>query len=352
MYILEICLLLIVLYAGINATITDLKSSIISNRLIIRMLLLSGVLALLYYVFFARDLISLYLINLLCTMVFAFFFYGYHLWAAGDSKLLILIMAALPARVYYQNPFGPFPGFFVILLTFSLAFICTVIDSIHQGIKEKNLFRWSIQMPRFRDLAESYFFMVGSMTLINIGLMNLFGYFIAISGFLITALDFLIVLTIIQLRMKISSKILRISTVLMWVLIVIIQGTDILKLVRSRLDFRVWMIVLVVMLLRMLSEKYNYQKMDVDELKPRMIPSAHSVMLFQRSRVKGLPTCMTEDLRARLDETQLEAIRRWKNTKNGKDFIVIVRKIPFAIYISIGTLLFLLIEIFLIGNLL
>ncbi len=351
MYVLEICLLFAVIYAGINATITDLRNSIISNKLIIRMLGVGGVLSVVYYVFFARDLILVYLINLLCTVVFALFFYVYNLWAAGDSKLLTIIMISLPARVYYENPFGPFPGFFVILLTFAVAFVCIVIDSIYQGIKERNLFQWSIQVPKFRNLLVSYLFMVGSMTLINIFLINLLGYFLTVSGFFITALDFLIVLSLVQIRMRVSNRILAVVTGVMWILIVFIQGSSVLKIVKNRLNLQVWMLVLIVMLLRMLSEKYNYQRIEVDDLKPRMIPSAHTVMMFQMSRVRGLPNCMTEDLRARLDETQIESIKRWKSSKNGKDFIVIVKKIPFAIYISVGTLLFLLIEVFYFGNL-
>ena len=168
MMFIEISLLMIVIYAGIYATITDLKNSIIPNKMIIKALVASILLSATYYLLYARDLVPLYLINLLCTSVFAFFFYTYNLWAAGDSKLLFLIMAAIPARAYYMNPFGPFPGFFVILITFSIAFICIVIDSIYQGIKEKNLFKWSIQLPRLTDLLMSYFFMVGSMTLVNI----------------------------------------------------------------------------------------------------------------------------------------------------------------------------------------
>lgn len=351
MYELEICLFLIVLIAGISATITDLKNSIISNKMIVRMMGFSIPLSILYYGCFARDLIPLYLINLLCTTVFSFFFYSYNLWAAGDSKLLFVIMTAIPARAYYTNPFGPFPGFLIIILTFATAFICIVIDSIYQGIKRQDLFRWSVQLPRLRTLVYSYFFMVGSMTLINILFVNLFGRILAASGFLITALDFLIVLSLIQIRMKIRKNIFEISTVIMWILIIFIQGSKIINLVKSRLDLRAWTVVLIVMLLRMISEKYNYQKVAVDDLKERMIPSAHTVLMFQQSRVKNLPTCMTEDLRARLDETQIEAIKRWKNSKYGKDYIVIVKKIPFAIYISVGTFLFMLIEVFYFENL-
>ena len=346
----EICLLIVVIYSGIYATVTDLKSSIIPNKMIIKMLIVSILLSITYYGLYARDLMPLYLINLLCTTVFAFFFYAYNLWAAGDSKLLFLIMTAIPARAYYLNPFGPFPGFFVVLLTFSVAFICIVVDSIYQGIKGKNLFKWSIQLPKLTDLIASYFFMVGSMTIVNILLINLFGYFFLISGFLITALDFLVVLSLIQIRMKINQKILTTVTVVMWVLIIIMQGSNISNLLKSKLDLRAWIIVIIVMLLRMISEKYNYQKVLVDDLKPRMIPSSHTVMMFQMSRIKNLPTCMTEDLRARLDMTQIEAIKRWKNSKNGKDYIVIVKKIPFAIYISIGAFIFLLVEIFYFKN--
>ena len=352
MMFIEISLLMIVIYAGIYATITDLKNSIIPNKMIIKALVASILLSATYYLLYARDLVPLYLINLLCTSVFAFFFYTYNLWAAGDSKLLFLIMAAIPARAYYMNPFGPFPGFFVILITFSIAFICIVIDSIYQGIKEKNLFKWSIQLPRLTDLLMSYFFMVGSMTLVKILLINLFGYFLSVSGLLITALDFLIVLSLIQVRLKINKKVLTIVTIVMWILIIIIQGSNVSNLIKSKLDLHAWIIVMIVMLLRMVSEKYNYQKVLVDDLKPRMIPSAHSVLMFQMSRVKDLPTCMTEDLRARLDSSQIDAIKRWKNSKNGKDYIVVVKKIPFAIYISIGTFVFLLIEIFYFKNLL
>ena len=138
---------------------------------------------------------------------------------------------------------------------------------------------------------------------------------------------------------------------IMWILIIFIQGSKIINLVKGRLDLRAWTVVLIVMLLRMISEKYNYQKVAVDDLKERMIPSAHTVLMFQQSRVKNLPMCMTEDLRARLDETQIEAIKRWKNSKYGKDYIVIVKKIPFAIYISVGTFLFMLIEVFYFENL-
>ena len=54
---------------------------------------------------------------------------------------------------------------------------------------------------------------------------------------------------------------------------------------------------------------------------------------------------MTEDLRSRITSEEAESIHRWEKSAGGKPYVVIVRKIPFAIFIGIGTLAFLIIEV-------
>ena len=105
------------------------------------------------------------------------------------------------------------------------------------------------------------------------------------------------------------------------------------------------MLILAVMYLRMIAEQYNYQTVNVSDVAPGMIPSAEMVIGFQKSRVKGLPACITEDLRARLSPEEVDAIRRWEHSKFGSSQIVIVRKVPFAIFIYLGFLLFLGMEV-------
>ncbi len=70
-----------------------------------------------------------------------------------------------------------------------------------------------------------------------------------------------------------------------------------------------------------------------------------TALSFLPSRVQGLPTDSTEDLRSRLTPEQAESIRRWEKSKFGKPYIVIVRKIPFAVFIGIGTAAFLVFEV-------
>ena len=96
---------------------------------------------------------------------------------------------------------------------------------------------------------------------------------------------------------------------------------------------------------RLISEKYNYKTIPTSEVRKGNILSAATVMSFKPSRVQGLPTGMTEDLRSRITAEEAESIHRWKNSSLGKPFVVIVRKIPFATFISIGTIIFLLIEV-------
>ena len=71
-----------------------------------------------------------------------------------------------------------------------------------------------------------------------------------------------------------------------------------------------------------------------------MILSMGSILLLAKSKVKGLPHFSTEDLKSRLSADEVDSVLRWSKTKIGQDTIVIVRKIPFALFIGIGTLLF------------
>lgn len=68
-----------------------------------------------------------------------------------------------------------------------------------------------------------------------------------------------------------------------------------------------------------------------------MILSTTSSMLMQNSRVRGLPPISSEDLRSRLTEEQVGSIGRWASSRN-ISAVMVVRKIPFAIFIFAGFL--------------
>ncbi|MCD8216029.1 MAG: hypothetical protein LUC97_10385 [Clostridiales bacterium] len=66
-----------------------------------------------------------------------------------------------------------------------------------------------------------------------------------------------------------------------------------------------------------------------------------TIVSFLPSSVKELlKTKGTEDIRSKITEEEAESIKRWENSKYGQHEIIIVRKIPFAIFISIGTVIY------------
>ena len=345
MLLLEAALLICLLVLGIKASISDCRYSLIPNRLLMQALPVIAVLDVIYYGFFVRDIVLESLFNLVFVGVFAVVFYAYNLWAAGDSKLLVLMTAAIPARIYSYSYLGPFPGFLCLVIIFSIAFIYVIVESIHLGLKNGNLFQIDAGVLRLTPLVLSYFFIVGAMSVCNMVLWILFGRILSYTGMLITAIDFLLVLSLRSVRDKLTQKQQIIITIILWSVLLTFQFHMIAPTLISGIDLKPWIIVFVVMFFRLISEKYNYQEIPIDELKPRMIPSALTVIGFRSSRIRGLPVSVTEDLRARLTEEEVEAIKRWKNSKQGKESIVIVRKIPFAIFISIGTLIFVTIEV-------
>ena len=101
-----------------------------------------------------------------------------------------------------------------------------------------------------------------------------------------------------------------------------------------------YLIVLAFMVMRLFVSKYNYQTIEAVNIKKGMILSRVSSVLMQSSRIKGLPGISDESLDSRLTEEEAANIIRWSQTTKGLKHVIIVRKIPFAVFISIGTVLY------------
>ena len=95
------------------------------------------------------------------------------------------------------------------------------------------------------------------------------------------------------------------------------------------------LIILLIFLQRWESQ-YNYMEIPTETVESGMILSATSVLMLQNSRIKGLPNNPSENNTARLTDSEADAIQRWSRSVNGKPTIVIVKKIPFAIFIVLG----------------
>ena len=113
--------------------------------------------------------------------------------------------------------------------------------------------------------------------------------------------------------------------------------------INFKIDLKNVIIVLVIVILREWADRYSYTPIKTLDIKKGMILSASSVMLFLNSNIKGLPMKVSEDMAARLTDEEVDSIKRWARTKNGKDELIIVKKIPFAFFINIGYAIFMII---------
>lgn len=107
-----------------------------------------------------------------------------------------------------------------------------------------------------------------------------------------------------------------------------------------------FIIVIAIMIFRNISEKYNYECIKIENLKPRMILSYGSVLKFYSSRIKGLPKQTTETTDSRLTSDEVNSIKRWSKSAKGADSIVVVRHMPFAPFMLIGEIIFFVLHLY------
>ena len=346
MVLCESLLLTLLIAEFILCSITDCQSNIISNKTLVRLSMAMMMIDSVYYTAFARQFVGLFLTNMLLYTAIAFFFYCYHLWAAGDSKMLFVTGLGIPARFYTASAAAPFAGFGIIILIFSIALIYVMGESVVLGIKNRNFFKTTIGHIDIKRGVVSYFAMVAAIMLINCLLQHMAPVMYFENSFLSSAINFLVILSLIQIRNKVGTKMLTAFAGIAWAFLFFLSYMRIYELHFSS-DYKSWGIVLLMMMLRMFAEKYNYSTIPTSSVKKGQILSAMTIIGFAPSRVKGLPTGTTEDLRSRLTEEEAESVRRWEHSALGKPYVVLVRKIPFAIFISIGTIIFLVIEVLL-----
>lgn len=109
-------------------------------------------------------------------------------------------------------------------------------------------------------------------------------------------------------------------------------------------DYKVYVLLLFVIIFRKISEKYNYTEIQTSDIKPGMILSFGTIILFKKSKVNGLPQNTTEDMRSKISVEEAKSIIRWEKSKYGEKTVIIVRKMPFAIFIILGILSYVIIR--------
>ena len=333
MYLCEAILMAVIAMLGVYVTYTDIKNGLIQNKALLCAFLGGAITNAVYFSFYCREYIVIYLINLVVTTILAIALYGFHFWAAGDSKLLICVNFLFPARLYDSDTFTFAPGINAVIYIFLIAYLYIVIDSIISFIKKEHFYS-----SKFRSLNEvkKFFlnYLVSFLYLRGLGevLRNLLENIYYENQIVFSFIN-------VFLAMFIYNKVIFKK----WYMLLIAVAANIFfikDLYMHPIGIYSYCVLLLALILRNLLNGYNYREIDTDSVEKGMILSYTTVMYFMPSRIKGLPNKTYEDMRSRLNQDEVDAIKRWKDSKYGKDKITIVRKIPFAIFIIVGEIVF------------
>ncbi len=343
MIIVEAILIAILCMMLVHTVTTDLKNGKISNRTLAFTTGIAVVVDVIYYAFFAVDYLLLFGVNLLLSVVMGLLLYWLGIWGAGDSKMAIVVFLSIPARIYSSNNFSLGTGFVFFALVFIAAFLYVVVETIILGLKDKSLFK--IQKPHFnlKNYIKGFLSIFFVLNIVDGILLALYPYVFGQDAILLTAINIMVVLATVHFERRIGWLVVAILAAIWGVMLLV--GLSRINL--QHIDFRSYVVVALLLVFRLIADKYNYRTIPVSDLNAGMILSMGTVLSFSASRVKGLPEGTTEDLKSRITPEEVESVCRWSQTSKGKDTVVIVKKIPFAIFISLGAILFIVLEVLL-----
>ncbi len=320
-------LILIVLIIG---TYTDLKYGIISNKLLVPFIIIGFF----YKLCFSLS-INLFKIILFAIFISLFLFYM-KIWAGGDCKLYLTIILLMPNYFIESSFSGISFIIWIPIFAFLIGYIYIIGDSFYQKIKqhkENNNLKSKVKNDFIRYL--KYYIVI---ILISYCLSILMSYVnLQVNMWLYTLLIFGIIYLIVKTGV-LENNFVILAIVLLDIFIGIIQIDSFF----NKRQFLVWLAVILSSFIKHFNNDYNYEEITVDQLIPGMILSTSSSYIFFNDTLSKYKKISDETLRSRLTEEDIEKINDLKNKRNYIHKITIMKKIPFALFISLSTFIIIL----------
>lgn len=335
MYILETISLLLILCLCFLCSKSDMRYGIIKNRILLVFFIAGIVLNIIYYGFFVNDLLIEYLINVgIVTLISLILFYT-NSFAGGDCKMTIVLAILYPARFYLVYGTSNATLIFAVGFGIFVGYCYLVFNSLWAIITKKTKVTFQYITSSLFAFAKSYItatlyiFILNSIHII----LNMYGIELNVW---ITRILCMAIAWCVGKYPFFKKKI-----PLLVVVILVVVSSIALKTFPFSLNPENYILVLVLLFCQMAVKTIIYEGVEVRNLKKGMILSSMSSILMQSSITPGLPNISTEDLRSRLTESEVDSVKIWaKATKT--ESLTIVKKIPFAIFISIGFISYLI----------
>lgn len=309
----------------------DMKAGIVPNRVLAAFLVCAVVYDVVCYGFFARDLATSFLLNVVLISLVSIVLFYTHSFAGGDCKMAIVLSLLYPASCYISAHGTNCTLIVSLLLSFLFGYAYLLMSSLYLIARKKKEIAAGYIRDSVLTFAKSYLAAISYISMI-VSLTTMIGGFG--SGAIIWATRVACVVVALC-----TGKYPRLRD---WRCFLPAAGVSLAASVLSRtipLSLKPGYVVLVfcLSLTNAVIKTTIYESVSVDELRKGMVLTMLSSMLMQTSRVRGLPGISTEDLRSRLSEEEVSSVREWARVTKTTS-LVIVKKIPFAAMISMGYL--------------
>ena len=325
-----LCLIMVLCYL---CTKSDLQSGIIYNKVLVVFFGLAVAVDAVYYGIFVQDLFYDFLLNFVVVAVVSLYLFYSHSFAGGDCKMMIVIALLFPARFCWVIGNSNTTLVFAIAFAIFAGYCYLLGNSIWSIVTKKVIITFDYIKEYLLNFLKSY---VAAM--VYISLLNQLIILISNQGFIVNVWVIRILCLLVAWcigRYPLFKK-WTMFVPAMCILAVISIST---RTIPFSLNLENYMLVLVLLVCQMTIKTTIYEKIEVEQLKKGMILTTFSSMLMQTSITKGLPGVSTEDIKSRLTAEEIESIKIWAKATHTES-LTVVKKIPFAIFISIGVLLY------------
>ena len=314
---------------------TDFQYGKIPNNMLAVFGVCGAIFDIFLMMFSSIDENKLFFTNAGSLIVIALVLYFLKVWAGGDCKLLIVIALLYPPDLYWKVETSTVTLWYALGFMFGTGFLYLTVESIVLFVREK---RKKCTIENIKQIALGMVQYVKALIFMS-ALTHIYLFFIFpkfnIPGIFYTTLC-VIYIQILSAHRFFQSK-LAIGVFLLFDLTMTFFTGNI----TVSTMWTTYLLTIVFMIVRLFINRYNYKTIDAINVKQGMILSEMSSFLMQNSRIRGLPKISDESLNSRLSEEEAASIVRWSKSKNGCEQIIIVRKMPFAVFITGGILLYL-----------
>lgn len=333
MVALELCFLCLIVALCYLCTKSDLTAGMIYNKILGGFLILAILLDAVYYGLFVRDMTIEFLINVGIVAAVSLYLFYSHTFAGGDCKMMIVLSLLFPARWYWCLGTSNATLIFVIAFAIFAGYCYLLGYSVIAIITKRVPMTLNYVREYLMNFLKSYVSAIVYIYLFNFGISLLYAQGFEMNIWIPRILCILV-----------SWCVSKYPAFKKWFIFVPASGiviaiSIITKSLPISLNPESYVLVLVLLLCQMTIRTTIYEKVEVSQLKKGMILTTFSSIPMQSSITKGLPGVSTEDLKSRLTEDEITSIKIWAKATH-TETLTIVKKIPFAIFISIGVLLY------------